>query len=140
MESLNTVAETHPLFPSGDWTGFYNFSWSKDKHMMDFQLNFNNGTVLGRGTDDVAPFHWKGTYDTKILICNMVKFYPSHTVLYNGYVDENGIWGTWSIGSNFTGGFHLWPKAKGEAVEVEEVDQLVIKKDLKITVANNFQP
>ena len=30
---------THDLFPSGPWTGFYNYS-PKDKHRMDLGLTF----------------------------------------------------------------------------------------------------
>ncbi len=44
----------------------------------------------------------------------MTKFYATHTVFYDGQVDENGIWGTWTIGGYFSGGFHIWPKAEAE--------------------------
>lgn len=82
--------------------------------------------------DDVAPFVWKGQYDLKKFKIVMDKKYPTHTIIYSGDIDENGIWGLWSslnqipknispellnlIVSQFDlaikGGFHIWPKKR----------------------------
>ena len=118
--------ETHPLFPSGDWEDFYTYSWSQQRHMMDFTLHFQNNTVSGGGSDDVGGFHWLGTYDSVGLRCAMTKYYVRHTVFYDGYVDENGIWGTWTIEGFGKGGFHLWPKPGAE--ETAEAETVKEKK------------
>ena len=113
--SKKASQELHPLFPSGDWEGFYTYSSGPDaeKHHMTMQLNFRAGIVTGTGQDDIAPFTWKGTYDTNNFVCQLIKSYQTHPVSYNGQVDENGIWGTWQL-DFVSGGFHIWPK-KGEA-------------------------
>jgi len=110
MAKLN---ETHPLLPSGDWEGFYTYQLGPDadKHRMKCSLTFRKGKVSGGGTDDVSTFSFKGTYYLDGLICKMNKQYSSHTVAYDGQIDENGIWGTWSL-KNTNGGFHIWPVAK----------------------------
>lgn len=115
------MAEKHHLFPSGEWEGFYTYSWSPQRHRMSFHLDFEGGQVRGSGVDDIAPFHWEGVYDTQHMTCVMVKFYPAHVVHYDGHADENGIWGTWTIGAFDKGGFHIWPKSAGETNEEEEV-------------------
>ncbi len=118
--SVNNSVESHPLFPSGDWEGFYLYRWSGFRHMMAFTLDFREGTVSGHGCDDIAPFNWSGIYDVDQLRCRMTKHYATHTVEYDGYVDENGIWGTWTIGQGFSGGFHLWPKPGFKKEETAE--------------------
>lgn len=117
MAKLN---ETHPLLPSGAWEGFYTYASGPqaEKHKMSCNLTFRKGKVSGGGTDDVSSFSWKGTYDVDALVCEMIKHYPSHTVKYSGQVDENGIWGTWSLGTK-SGGFHIWPKSKQQTGKKE---------------------
>lgn len=107
-EHLN---ETHPLFPSGDWEGFYTYTQGPDaaRHPMQLTLNFAANAISGSGSDDVGPFVWEGQYDLRQLHCRMMKYYPSHSVKYEGWADENGIWGKWEI-MGFRGGFHIWPK------------------------------
>jgi hypothetical protein len=87
--------ETNPLFPSGEWEGFYTYEFGPDarRYMMSFALTFKNGKVSGSGIDNVSRFSWRGNYDTEKLRCWMQKRYPSHTVSYDGYVDQKGIWG-----------------------------------------------
>ncbi|WP_190277568.1 hypothetical protein [Adhaeribacter rhizoryzae] len=123
---FNERSETHPLFPSGDWEGFYTYVTgpAADKHPMQFMLNFNDNVITGSGADDVGGFSWKGSYDTGQMQCTMTKYYHSHTVHYNGHVDENGIWGMWQL-DFVSGGFHIWPKAsagnqEGVAVSAKE--------------------
>ncbi|MEO1713208.1 MAG: hypothetical protein AAFU60_07730 [Bacteroidota bacterium] len=139
---LNTPKqEQHPLFPSGDWEGFYIYSSgpSAAQHPMHFFLDFKNGTVTGSGSDNVNAFTWQGTYDTKGLTCSMTKTYPSHSVDYSGCVDENGIWGRWAIGP-FTGGFHIWPKNATPSIEEEEEESFeskVVRKLEELKTARN---
>jgi hypothetical protein len=102
------------LYPSGPWTGFYNYR-PKDKHRMDLHLTFSHGKVTGEGTDDVGPFVVKGQYDSKNAECWWTKTYVGgHDVFYRGFREGKGIWGTWEIRSQSHGGFHIWPKAAGE--------------------------
>lgn len=114
--------ETNPLFPSGEWEGFYTYAFGPDahRHMMSFALIFKNGKVGGSGIDNVGRFIWRGSYDTEKLRCWMQKQYASHTVVYEGYVDQKGIWGTWEISSDWRGGFHIWPKGLSENLTVED--------------------
>jgi hypothetical protein len=100
------------LFPSGHWTGFYNYA-PQDKHRMDMHLTFARGSVAGEGNDDIGVFFIKGKYDTGTKECHWTKSYPgSHDVFYRGFREGKGIWGTWEI-SLLSGGFHIWPRDEG---------------------------
>jgi hypothetical protein len=102
------------LFPSGPWTGFYNYE-PQNKHRMDLHLTFANGIVTGDGNDDVGRFLIKGRYQATERECDWVKTYPgSHDVYYRGFREGKGIWGTWEISLFAHGGFHIWPKGLGE--------------------------
>lgn len=127
------VAETHNLFPSGEWEGFYTYHDGPDaaRHMMSFVLHFQNNIVTGHGSDDIASFIWRGHYNKENLRCQMTKHYDTHTVFYDGNVDENGIWGMWTIGGYLRGGFHIWPK-KDSAGEVEEAVVAEVKENLSV--------
>ena len=99
------------LFPSGPWTGFYNYTGPEDRHRMDLHLVFANGRMTGDGTDDIALFQIKGRYDQETRECGWIKTYPaSHDVIYHGFREGVGIWGTWEIPPFSKGGFHIWPK------------------------------
>jgi len=117
------TSEQHPYFPSGVWEGHYNYMAgpSAHRHPMSFHLDFKDGRVTGTGSDDVGVFSWDGEYDTENMSCRMVKAYPTHPVLYDGRADESGIYGQWKIHDGLSGGFHIWPRKGGEAVEEEEV-------------------
>lgn len=130
MSKSQKKGEQHPLFPSGEWEGFYTYAMGPDaeQHKMDFFLNFRNGIVTGGGGDDVGSFSWKGAYDTEELYCTMAKSYQAHTVSYQGNVDENGIWGTWQLNEWMTGGFHIWPKG-------QEANKAIAKKKQRVKVA-----
>jgi hypothetical protein len=105
---------THDLFPSGPWTGFYNYS-PKDKHPMDLDLTFANSRLSGDGNDDVGRFKVRGDYSAQTLECSWTKTYVSaHSVFYRGFREGKGIWGTWEITLRNHGGFHIWPKRLGE--------------------------
>ncbi len=105
------------LYPSGPWTGFYTYSPS-DKHRMDLNLEFHEGSIVGDGIDDVGRFLVRGSYDAAEGECRWVKTYPgSHNVYYRGFREGKGIWGTWDIelGAAGHGGFHIWPKSMSDA-------------------------
>ncbi|MBK6949870.1 MAG: hypothetical protein IPH16_18965 [Haliscomenobacter sp.] len=73
------MAETHPLFPSGEWEGFYLYPFGAHQHhqhRMEIWFQFNDGIITGGGSDDINVFIWRGTYDTAALQCAMVKYYP----------------------------------------------------------------
>lgn len=105
------------MYPSGPWTGFYNYQ-PKDKHRMDLHLSFANGNVTGEGNDDVGAFVIKGKYCAASAECHWTKTYlGGHDVFYRGFREGKGIWGTWEIRAESKGGFHIWPKeaADGES-------------------------
>ena len=105
---------THDLFPSGPWTGFYNYS-PRDKHRMSLQLTFIAGKMSGDGNDDIGRFDIKGRYDAGTLECSWTKTYVGeHDVFYRGFREGKGIWGTWEIPPGARGGFHIWPKGISE--------------------------
>ena len=102
------------LFPSGPWTGFYNYA-PGDRHRMDLRLAFAGGRMTGEGSDDVGRFTIRGRYDTAMRECYWTKSYASaHDVFYRGFREGKGIWGTWEITAFLHGGFHIWPRQAGE--------------------------
>ncbi len=108
------------LFPSGPWTGFYNYR-PGDRHRMDLDLTFANGALTGQGSDDIGPFLVRGGYDSASLECHWTKTYVgAHDVFYRGFREGKGIWGTWEIAIFSRGGFHIWPRAAGEGAEQTE--------------------
>ncbi len=150
--------ETHQFLPSGEWEGFYCYNDTPAQHKMFIELTFKEGKISGSGTDDVAPFTWKGDYDLNSFKIRMMKTYPTHQIYYKGDADENGIWGMWEdltdLSKQFSpemiqklkevfkdkirGGFHIWPKKQGseenanaleeEIVESKKLKELFVKK------------
>lgn len=118
------MTETHPLFPSGTWEGFYTYREGPEAAQcpMRCQINFSEGLLNGGGGDNIGSFRWQGHYDISTMSCNMVKSYNTHQVHYSGQVDENGIWGSWHLDS-MHGGFHLWPQKGTEEKEVAKEQQ-----------------
>jgi hypothetical protein len=116
-----------PLFPSGPWTGFYNYH-PGDRHRMELALTFANGVMSGDGADDVGRFLIKGRYDAASRECYWTKSYVgAHDVFYRGFREGKGIWGTWEITIQDHGGFHIWPRGAGgeEKVEAAAAEELV---------------
>ena len=108
------------LFPSGPWTGFYNYS-PKDKHSMELELTFENCALTGDGSDDIGRFLVRGRYDAVCLECHWTKSYiGAHDVFYQGYREGKGIWGKWEISLLAHGGFHIWPRGAAEGEELNE--------------------
>ncbi|HWX23008.1 MAG TPA: hypothetical protein VN578_24160 [Candidatus Binatia bacterium] len=116
------------LFPSGPWTGFYNYR-PGDRHKMELHLTFAAGRLSGDGTDDVGPFLIKGRYNGVTRECHWTKSYlGAHDVFYRGFREAKGIWGTWEITILEHGGFHIWPRQAAEdeaAHESAEQSKLV---------------
>lgn len=102
------------LFPSGPWTGFYNYQPGA-RHRMDLRLVFAGGRMTGEGSDDVGRFAVRGRYDAATRECHWTKSYVgAHDVFYRGFREGKGIWGTWEITAFLHGGFHIWPQRAGE--------------------------
>jgi hypothetical protein len=98
------------LFPSGPWTGFYNYG-PGERHRMDLHLTFANGGLSGDGNDDLGRFVVKGRYEFASRECHWTKTYiGAHDVFYRGFREGKGIWGTWEISLFAHGGFHIWPR------------------------------
>jgi hypothetical protein len=111
------------LFPSGPWVGFYNYR-PGDRHRMDLNLTFANGSMTGDGNDDVGRFIIKGRYQTDTRECHWTKSYVgAHDVFYRGFREGKGIWGTWGISVFDHGGFHIWPRAADEGEQQTEIVQ-----------------
>jgi hypothetical protein len=109
-----------PLFPSGPWVGYYNYSRLTARHGMDLHLEFANGVLSGDGVDDVGHFIIHGVYSNQSLEASWTKTYPaSHTVGYRGFREGKGIWGTWEIKAATHGGFIIWPLGAGEGDEAK---------------------
>jgi len=102
------------LFPSGPWIGFYAYCGRKDRHRMDLALDFANGIISGEGNDDLGAFVVRGRFDAATKECHWTKTYVGgHDVYYDGFREGKGIWGTWEIPNDVTGGFKIWPLASG---------------------------
>lgn len=139
MNSKQQQSETHPLFPSGEWEGFYTYAFgpSANRNPMQFFLDFHQEKIHGGGADEVGAFSWKGNYDTETATCLMTKFYlGKHAVVYDGHADENGIWGTWMIPPFMKGGFHIWPKQKGGENKATEAVETKIQRSTDISLHN----
>jgi hypothetical protein len=111
-------------YPDGPWTGFYLQGSARTRQ--DLDLTFRNGWMTGSGMDSVGRFLIRGRYERDSGEVRWTKSYAgSHDVLYQGYRDGKGIWGTWRIDWE-TGGFHIWPKGLGSEAAVEtEAEQPV---------------
>src|SRR5262245_9691555 len=80
-------------FPSGPWTGFYNYGRSTRKHRMDLALSFADHAVTGDGNDDIARFFVTGRFDGTNDECYWTKSYiGAHDVYYRGFRESKGIW------------------------------------------------
>ena len=107
-------------FPSGPWTGFYNYRAGGGRHRMDLSLTFADGRISGGGSDDVARFAIAGGYDSGSGECHWTKsYFGAHTVFYRGFREGKGIWGLWEI-MYISGGFHIWPLGEEEAEQKTE--------------------
>lgn len=124
------------FLPDGPWEGFYEEYERAGNFPMACTLTFADGNISGSGSDEVGTFTFSGSY-SKTYEVSMRKSYHSHTLLYEGHADENGIWGKWQFPALkfVSAGFHLWPK-KGESEQIEEEEEVeeAIKELLEIEV------
>jgi hypothetical protein len=117
-ESLRITAGMD--FPSGPWTGFYNYRRNTRKHRMDLVLTFADRAVSGDGNDDIGRFVVVGRFDTAKSECSWTKTYiAGHDVYYRGFREGKGIWGLWEL-PNESGGFHIWPLGEEEGEQEHE--------------------
>jgi hypothetical protein len=106
-----------PLFPTGQWVGFYTYGGGSDRFMMDLALEFFNGKMGGEGADGIGLFVIDGRYSEKDRECFWDKTYVgAHTVKYHGFREGKGIWGTWTL-EGCKGGFHIWPLTEGKPMD-----------------------
>ena len=113
----------HSDFPSGPWTGFYQYSNGERGHQ-DLRLMFDKGRLTGSGSDELGVFNVEGSYDESSKEASWSKLYPDgHSVAYRGFREGPvpGIWGTWQIQGNSTGGFHIWPLGESDTEKEEDV-------------------
>eukprot|EP00435_Cladocopium_sp_Y103_P047974 s441_g14.t1 len=116
--------------PSGAWRGYYTYA-GRNHDVCEFQLQFVNGNVQGRGVDDVGGYTINGRFDGRSHSIRFIKQYQRGTRNQSGFVSEDneghavaysgrlvgqnlgaGFRGSWSIrnfGTNSDGIFHLWP-------------------------------
>jgi len=107
-------------FPSGPWTGFYNYGRGTRKHRMDLVLTFGDHVVSGDGSDDIGQFVVTGRFDGTNGECYWTKTYiGGHDVYYRGFREGKGIWGLWEL-PNESGGFHIWPLGQEEGDQDQE--------------------
>jgi hypothetical protein len=127
-------------YPSGHWTGFYNYGRGSRPHPMDLILNFSGGRISGDGHDEVGGFVVAGGYDGGGE-CQWIKGYVGmHTVDYRGFREGKGIWGIWSIQSDGTGGFHIWPLgAEDREKEAAESTEQKLPAEIITTGPMNYR-
>ena len=124
MPVINSLSMSVHQFPSGPWVGFYTYSGSSKKFMMDLVLEFKNGVMKGDGADGVGFFSITGSFSPQSGECAWIKQYVGrHAVDYRGFREGKGIWGTWTL-PGCKGGFQIWPLSEGgpgeAAKETEE--------------------
>jgi len=108
---------SNPNYPSGQWVGFFTYSDSSQRHLMDLLLSFRNGVITGQGADGIGYFSITGSYNATAGECDWVKTYLGrHSVAYTGFREGKGIWGTWTL-DDLKGGFHIWPLTDGPPLE-----------------------
>lgn len=128
-EGGNNPQELDPRFPSGPWKGYFLQASLPGRQWMRLTLDFRDGRARGAGRDGVGDFLIDGEYDLESGRCQLQKDYiGQHSVVYDGFNEGKGIWGTWEIPPIAKGGFHIWPEAIGEP----DGDQLVRAEDIPI--------
>jgi hypothetical protein len=136
-ESLEV--ETDERFPSGPWTGFFVQPILPGRHRMDMILTFRKGLIVGEGRDWVGDFVFKGRYQVEDGKCWWTKTYiRKHSVVYQGFNEGKGIWGTWEYSPTNKGGFHIWPVAMGDPTQ----DRLAeaIEEPTGVTIVTPAEP
>jgi hypothetical protein len=119
------VSELDVNFPSGPWTGFFTYNLIPGKTRTDLILEFADGRITGEGNDTIGPFVIAGEYDVNTKECLWRKSYVGqHDVVYQGFREGKGIWGTWEVYNDWRGGFHIWPLTEEHGtLEADETSQ-----------------
>src|SRR5262249_28412271 len=108
-------------FPSGPWTGFYNYGRSTRKHRMDLVLIFADDTVSGDGSDDIGRFVVTGQFDGANGECYWTKTYiGGHDVSYRGFREGKGIRGAMGTAKRVRRLSHLATRAGGRRTRSRE--------------------
>ena len=121
-------------FPSGPWTGFYQYK-NGVRGSQDLRLTFEQGRMTGTGADELGQFIIEGSYNAESKEARWMKSYPSaHCIDYRGFREgpAPGIWGTWSIGPDWHGGFNIWPLGDTNVEDEEEEIKRPIKQPKKL--------
>lgn len=97
---------------SGTWRGFYVYAPGGRRHRMRLDLAFGAGTLTGGGSDDVGRFTIHGGFDPEgVRVWWTKRYVGAHEVWYEGVRDGTrgrAVYGGWSIGAAFSGGFRIW--------------------------------
>lgn len=134
------MSDLEQELPSGRWVGFYDYPHDRRRHRMDLRLEITTGRISGTGIDPVGRFVISGRVHEDRRV-NWVKTYLGrHDVLYEGFADHNGIWGTWEIPPWTTGGFRIWPAQWGEgfARKMEESAPIDVEDAVPDAVAREL--
>ncbi len=116
--------ESDNRLPTGEWNGFFLENHQPRRGWMHLYLAFADGKIKGEGTDYVAPWICRGSYDLESGHCSWVKQYVGlHQVVYSGKIGQNGILGGWEI-SYISGQFHIWPQKLNKLNELYMADDL----------------
>jgi hypothetical protein len=104
----------------GVWVGI----WHQFDHRghMRMNLNFSQGTIEGKGSDDTGAFVAVGSYEATDFV-ELIKGYSTHMFRYEGQWDGTMIYGkSFQVGlpSN-RGTFEMWPE--GEDLTVEQMNE-----------------
>ena len=76
----------------------------------DLELTFDGGVVRGSGWDRNGDFVVKGCYDLDSREVRWTKIYATgRKVVYRGFREGRGIWGTWREDAQRHAGFLVWP-------------------------------
>ncbi|KAJ3035016.1 hypothetical protein HDV00_004388 [Rhizophlyctis rosea] len=92
---------------SGTWSGSYTYGFNNVSEAFSTSLIFENGIIKGSGTDRAGNFTIQGFLFEQTGSITMNKIYRTHTVAYNGNVQDGVMRGTWMIDSRNTGSFVL---------------------------------
>jgi hypothetical protein len=106
-------------------------------------LTFRNGIMEGEGRDRVGEFLIKGRYQVDDGKCWWTKNYiKKHSIVYHGYNEGRGIWGTWEYNPQHKGGFQIWPEAMGDPTQIrlaEAVEEPVEAPPLEIPIVDPME-
>ncbi len=100
-------------FPSGPWTGFYNYGRSTRKHRMDLVLTLLITRLRRRKRRHRSIRSYRAVRRHKRRMLLDEDLHRRTRVYYRGFREGKGIWGLWEL-PNESGGFHIWPLGQGE--------------------------